>query len=80
MRNRKTKQNISSCKHGVNLTYLPNFGKTPVYQTQVYQKEGRYKKKTDNKNATSHTIQAISMTVQRGNGTSIMGTLGQLDL
>ena len=80
MRNRKTKQNISSCKHGVNLTYLPNFGKTPVYQTQVYQKEGRYKKKTGNKNATSHTFQAISMTVQRGNGTSIMGTLGQLDL
>ena len=29
-----------------------------------------------NKNATSHIIQAISMTVQRGNATSIMGTLG----
>ena len=34
--------------------------------------------KTGNKNATSHIIQAISMTVQRGNATSIMGTLGQL--
>jgi hypothetical protein len=30
------------------------------------------------KNATSHIIQAISMTVQRGNTTSIMGTLGPL--
>ena len=28
--------------------------------------------------ATSHIIQAISMTVQRGNATSIMGTLGPL--
>ena len=34
--------------------------------------------KTGNKNATSHIIQAISMTVQRGNATSIMGTLGPL--
>ena len=31
-----------------------------------------------NKNATSHIIQAISTTVQRGNVTSIMGTLGPL--
>ena len=31
-----------------------------------------------NKNATSHMIQAISMTVQRGNATSIMGTFGPL--
>ena len=29
-------------------------------------------------NATSHIIQAISMTVQRGNAISIMGTLGPL--
>ena len=36
------------------------------------------KKKTGNRNATSHIIQAISMTVQRGNATSIMGTLGPL--
>ena len=34
----------------------------------------RYKKKQ----ASSHIIQAISMTVQRGNTTSIMGTLGSL--
>jgi hypothetical protein len=34
-------------------------------------------RKTGNKNATSHIIQAISMTVQRGNATSIMGTLIQ---
>ena len=40
--------------------------------------EGRYKKKTGNKNATRPIIQAISMTVQRGNATSIMGTLGPL--
>ena len=41
--------------------------------------EGRYiQEKTGNKNATSHIIQAISMTVQRGNATSIMGTLGPL--
>ena len=33
---------------------------------------------TGNKNATSHIIQAISMTVQRGNAISIMGTLGPL--
>ena len=31
-----------------------------------------------NRNATSHIIQAISMTVQRGNAISIMGTLGPL--
>ena len=34
----------------------------------------KIKEKTGNKNATSHIIQAISMTVQRGNATSIMGT------
>ena len=34
--------------------------------------------KTGNKNATSHIIQAISMTVQRGNATSIMVTLRPL--
>ena len=47
--------------------------------TQVYQ--GNWKEDTGkkgNKNATSHIIQAISMTVQRGNATSIMGTLGPL--
>ena len=32
--------------------------------------------KTQDKNATNHIIQAISMAVQRGNATSIMGTLG----
>ena len=36
----------------------------------------KIQEKTGNKNATSHIIQAISMTVQRGNATSIMGTLG----
>ena len=34
--------------------------------------------KTGNKDATGHIIQAISMTVQRGNTTSIMGPLGPL--
>ena len=38
----------------------------------------KIQEKTGNKNATSHIIQAISMTVQRGNATSIMGTLGPL--
>ena len=38
----------------------------------------KIKEKTGNKNATSHIIQAISMPVQRGNATSIMGTLGPL--
>ena len=38
----------------------------------------KVQEKTGNKNATSHIIQAISMTVQRGNATSIMGTLGPL--
>ena len=38
----------------------------------------KIKEKTGNKNATSHIIQAISMTVQRGNATSIMGTLERL--
>ena len=36
------------------------------------------KEKTGNENATSLIIQAISMTVKRGNATSIMGTLGPL--
>ena len=36
----------------------------------------KIQEKSGNKNATSHIIQAISMTVQRGNATSIMGTLG----
>ena len=36
--------------------------------------------KTGNKNATSHIIQAISMTVQRGNTISIMGTLAQWEV
>ena len=38
----------------------------------------KIQEKTGNKNATSHIIQAISMTVQRGNAVSIMGTLGPL--
>ena len=47
--------------------------------TQVCQRNWKKdKEKTGNKNATSHIIQAISMTVQRGNVTSIMGTLGPL--
>ena len=32
--------------------------------------------KTGDKNATQHIMQAISMSVQRGNALSIMGTLG----
>ena len=36
----------------------------------------KIQEKTGNTNATSHIIQTISMTVQRGNVTSIMGTLG----
>ena len=36
----------------------------------------KIQEKTGNKTATSHTIQALSMTVQRKNTTSIMGTLG----
>ena len=35
----------------------------------------KIQEKIGNKNATSHITQAISMTVQRGNATSIMGTL-----
>ena len=47
--------------------------------TQVCQRNWKENtKKTGNKNATSHIIQAISMTVQRGNATSILGTLGPL--
>ena len=38
----------------------------------------KIKEKSGNKNATSHIIQAISMTVQRENAISIMGTLGPL--
>ena len=38
----------------------------------------KIQEKIGNKNTTSHTIQVISMTVQRGNATSIMGTLGSL--
>ena len=41
----------------------------------------KIQEKTGNKNATSHIIQAISMTVQGGNATtatSIMGTLEPL--
>ena len=36
------------------------------------------KEKTGNENAITHIIQAISMTVQRGNAISIPGTLGPL--
>ena len=32
--------------------------------------------KSNDKNATNHIIQAISMAVQRGNAASIIGTLG----
>ena len=32
--------------------------------------------KTNDKEATNHIIQALSMAVQRGNAASIMGTLG----
>ena len=32
--------------------------------------------KTGDKNATQHILQAISMSIQRGNAASIMGTLG----
>ena len=38
----------------------------------------KIKEKTGRKNATNHIIQAISMTVQSGNATSIMGTLEPL--
>ena len=38
----------------------------------------KIQEKTGNKNATSHIIQAILMTVQRGNAISIMDTLGPL--
>ena len=40
----------------------------------------KIKEKTGNKNATYRIIQAISMTVHRGNATSILGTLGPLIL
>ena len=36
----------------------------------------KIQEKTGNKNATSHILQGISMSVQRGNAHSIMGTLG----
>ena len=38
----------------------------------------KIKEKTGCKNATNHIIQAISMTVQRGNAISVMCTLGSL--
>ena len=42
----------------------------------INEMERKIKEKTGNKNATSHIIQAISMTVQSGNAAGIMGTLG----
>ena len=50
----------------------------PITISQLYNFREKIKEKTGNKNATSHIIQAISMTVQRGNATSIMGILGPL--
>ena len=59
--------------------------KNPVYYRDFSNLRECKKKQTvtffgifGNKNATSHIIQAISMTVQRGNAISIMGTLGPL--
>ena len=53
-------------------------GPLPITISQLYNFREKIKEKTGNKNATSHIIQAISMTVQRGNATNIMGTLGPL--
>ena len=52
-----------------------------MQQYKQFVKEIRKKikeKKTGNKNAISHIIQANSMTFQRGNAISIRGTLGPL--
>ena len=50
-----------------------------VLQIIIKEIRRKCKEKAGNKNAISHIIQAISMTVERGNATSIMGgTLGHL--
>ena len=53
------------CQHANKIKFVKEIGR-------------KIQEKTGNKNATSHIIQAISMTVQRGNAASIMGTLGPL--
>ena len=49
-----------------------------VLKWNLKNKQYVIEEKTGYKNATNHIIQAISMTVQRGNAISIMGTLGPL--
>ena len=59
-----------------NFNYTITWGpRGPKFVKEIGRK---IQEKTGNKNATSHIIQAISMTVQRGNTTSIMGTPGPL--
>ena len=61
----------------MNTSWLKTFGLWGPRGLKFVKEIGRkIQEKTGNKNATSHIIQAISMTVQRGNTTSIMGTLG----
>ena len=57
--------------------YVSAAGRTRGY-VELMHLDMEIQEKTGNKNATSHIIQAISMTVQRGNATSITGTLGPL--
>ena len=59
------------------IMYVSAAGRTRGY-VELMHLDMEIQEKTGNKNATSHIIQAISMTVQRGNATSIMGTLGPL--
>ena len=58
---------------------METFGSWGPKGLNFFKEIGRkIQEKTGNKKASSHKIQAISMTVQRGNTTSIMGTLGPL--
>ena len=54
---------------GADFTWIWYFSPKNVQSRKITEK-------TNDKNATQHIIQAISMAVQRGNATSIMGTLG----
>ena len=76
-------QGVHTINFGFLLIFIPivveTFGLLGPRGLKFVKEIGRkIQEKTGNKNATSHIIQAISMTVQRGNATSIMGTLGPL--
>ena len=74
-------QGVHTINFGFLLIFIPivveTFGLLGPRGLKFVKEIGRkIQEKTGNKNATSHIIQAISMTVQRGNIT--MGTLGPL--